>query len=179
MEKNNPNPVKLTLGHTDTPFGILISKTAETETHYKVLSMKRQEETHFSPIINILSNLHIDHKPTISLIEKHQAFTSRRPIHYEIYSLFNSDEKEVFVRRYTSLTGKYNDINSSNRMAGNLIMLGKSMVTIHTGFHPQHHEEGIKRLLICISREIAETIERSNFVIDNPLKTTARPANPP
>ena len=174
MEKTNPNPVKLPSEHIGTPFGILISKTAETEIHYKTLSMERYEDTHFSPIVNILSCLPIAHKPTISLIERHQAFTSRHPVHYEIYSLLNPNNESVFIRRYTSLTGKYDDINSSNKMARNLIMLGKSMVTIHTGFHPQRHEEGIKRLLICISREIAAEIEGRTA---NLLKPTIRSAN--
>ncbi len=179
MEKTNSNPPNLLSLNIDTPFGIPISRTAGTEIYYKILSMKRQEETHFSPVINILSNLPIDHNPIISLIERHQAFTHSRPIHYEIYSFSNSNEEYAFIRKYTSLTGKYGDMNQSNKMAGNLIMLGKSMVTIHTGFHPQHHEEGIKRLLICISREIAATIEGKNLGTDNPLKATARPANQP
>ncbi len=174
MEKTNLNPAKLSSEHIGMPFGILISKTAGIEIHYKTLSMERYEDTHFSPIVNILSCLPIVHKPIISLIERHEAFTSRHPVHYEIYSLQNPNNESVFIRRYTSLTGKYDDINRSNKMAGNLIMLGKSMVTIHTGFHPQRHEEGIKRLLICISREIAAEIEGRTA---NLLKPTIRSAN--
>ena len=148
------------------PFGTQISRTPNTEIHFKAFSMTRSDGTHYSPMLNILSKHSLgDQKCIISMIEKHQSNSKTHPLHYQIYSIIHGEDGiPQFIRRYNSLTGKSEDISSqsgekSGEKIRNLMTLGMDMITIHTGFHPECYEEGITHLLFVIAKEITSVLE--------------------
>ncbi len=144
------------------PFGIQIFRTPNTEIHSKVLLMTRDNGIHYSPMLNILSKHPLgDQKRIISLIERHQLNSKTHPLHYQLYSIMRQEDgTPQFIRRYSSLTGKSEDINGqSGEKIKNLMVLGMDMITMHTGFHPKCYEEGIKHLLFTIAKETVSVLE--------------------
>ncbi len=146
-------------------FGVLMRRRPNTETWLNIASMPFASPDNpasrmTAPIFNLFVTGRVNQSAIKGIINRHLDKCHKPPVYYQIAV----KEDEHLIRRYTSQTGRTEDLSLAsvqNRDPGlvRVGVLGNSLIRIYVGFHEEHLEYGIIGLLSAIARDVETQVE--------------------
>ncbi len=147
-------------------FGELMHRGLNVETWLKITSIPftnpdGSTSKRTAPILNLFVNGRVDQNTIKDIINRHLGKCHTSPVYYQV----SVREDEHLIRRYTSQTGRTEDLSiasAQNRDPGlvHVGASGNSLIRIYVGFHEERLERGIIDLLLAIATDVAIQVEK-------------------